>query len=69
MKLVKGLANLGYGSRKQVALMFREGRVTDADGRSFRYNQPDVRHRRGVLYSAGHHHAALVAVAQRCFPA
>jgi 16S rRNA pseudouridine516 synthase len=32
MKLVKGLANLGYGSRKQVALMFREGRVTDADG-------------------------------------
>ncbi|MBP6625896.1 MAG: pseudouridine synthase [Arenimonas sp.] len=32
MKLVKGLANLGYGSRKQVALMFREGRVTDAAG-------------------------------------
>lgn len=32
MKLVKLLANLGYGSRKQVALMFREGRVTDADG-------------------------------------
>ncbi|MDL5367735.1 pseudouridine synthase [Xanthomonas sp. NCPPB 2654] len=32
MKLVKHLANLGYGSRKQVALMFREGRVTDADG-------------------------------------
>lgn len=29
MKLVKYLANLGYGSRKQVALMFREGRVTD----------------------------------------
>lgn len=45
------------------------GRATDADGRPFRYNQPDVRHRRGVLYSAGHHHAALVAVAQRCFPA
>ncbi|WP_045768018.1 pseudouridine synthase [Xanthomonas albilineans] len=32
MKLVKHLANLGYGSRKQVALMFREGRITDADG-------------------------------------
>ncbi|MGQ4661043.1 pseudouridine synthase [Lysobacter sp. F6437] len=32
MKLVKLIANLGYGSRKQVALMFREGRITDADG-------------------------------------
>ncbi|WP_369914698.1 pseudouridine synthase [Xanthomonas sp. NCPPB 3005] len=32
MKLVKHLANLGYGSRKQVTLMFREGRITDADG-------------------------------------
>ena len=32
MKLVKHLANLGYGSRKEVAWMFREGRVTDADG-------------------------------------
>lgn len=32
MKLVKHLANLGYGSRKQVAAMFREGRITDADG-------------------------------------
>lgn len=32
MKLVKLIANLGYGSRKQVALMFREGRVTDAAG-------------------------------------
>ncbi|ASR42715.1 16S rRNA pseudouridine(516) synthase [Xanthomonas citri pv. mangiferaeindicae] len=32
MKLVKLLANLGYGSRKQVAWMFREGRITDADG-------------------------------------
>src|SRR5690606_26224170 len=32
MKLVKSLANLGYGSRRQVALMFREGRVTDAAG-------------------------------------
>ncbi len=32
MKLVKLLANLGYGSRKQVQLMFREGLVTDAEG-------------------------------------
>lgn len=32
MKLVRLIANLGYGSRKQVALMFREGRITDADG-------------------------------------
>jgi 16S rRNA pseudouridine516 synthase len=32
VKLVRHLANLGYGSRKQVAWMFREGRVTDADG-------------------------------------
>ena len=32
MKLVKSLANLGYGSRKEVALMFRQGRVTDAAG-------------------------------------
>ena len=32
MKLVRRIANLGYGSRKQVALMFREGRITDAAG-------------------------------------
>ncbi|HLM53315.1 MAG TPA: pseudouridine synthase [Pseudoxanthomonas sp.] len=32
MRIVKHIANLGYGSRKQVALMFREGRVTDAHG-------------------------------------
>jgi 16S rRNA pseudouridine516 synthase len=32
MKLVKRLANLGYGSRKEVAWMFREGRVTDESG-------------------------------------
>lgn len=32
MKLVKTLANLGHGSRKEVALMFRQGRVTDAAG-------------------------------------
>lgn len=32
MKLVKLIANLGYGSRKQVAAMFREGRITDPQG-------------------------------------
>ena len=32
MKLVRLIANLGYGSRKQVALMFREGRITDVHG-------------------------------------
>ncbi|UHQ20713.1 rRNA pseudouridine synthase [Lysobacter sp. KIS68-7] len=32
MKLVKHIANLGYGSRKEVTWMFREGRVTDPDG-------------------------------------
>ena len=32
MKIVKHIANLGYGSRKQVQWLFREGRVTDADG-------------------------------------
>jgi 16S rRNA pseudouridine516 synthase len=32
MKLVKLIANLGYGSRKEVTAMFRAGRVTDAGG-------------------------------------
>ncbi|TWG89756.1 16S rRNA pseudouridine516 synthase [Luteimonas sp. J16] len=32
MKLLRLLANLGYGSRREVLAMFREGRVTDADG-------------------------------------
>ncbi|MDI1252654.1 pseudouridine synthase [Thermomonas sp.] len=32
MKLLKHIANLGYGSRKQVAWLFREGRITDAAG-------------------------------------
>nr|WP_197974662.1 pseudouridine synthase [Stenotrophomonas sp. CFBP 13718] len=30
--MVKLIANLGYGSRKQVQWLFREGRVTDAEG-------------------------------------
>ncbi|GAA5082638.1 pseudouridine synthase [Lysobacter panacisoli] len=32
MKLVKTIANLGYGSRKEVTMMFREGRITDPQG-------------------------------------
>jgi 16S rRNA pseudouridine516 synthase len=32
MKLVKLIANLGYGSRKDVTQLFRSGRITDADG-------------------------------------
>ncbi|MGE4366152.1 pseudouridine synthase [Thermomonas sp.] len=32
MKLVKHIASLGYGSRKQVQRMFREGRITNAAG-------------------------------------
>jgi 16S rRNA pseudouridine516 synthase len=32
MKLVRLIANLGYGSRREVTQLFREGRVTDAAG-------------------------------------
>lgn len=32
MKLIKHIANLGYGSRKQVTAMFRAGMITDAQG-------------------------------------
>jgi len=32
MKLLKHIAHLGYGSRKQVAAMLRDGRITDLDG-------------------------------------
>jgi 16S rRNA pseudouridine516 synthase len=32
MKLVKLIANLGYGSRKDVTQLFRSGRITAADG-------------------------------------
>jgi 16S rRNA pseudouridine516 synthase len=33
VKLLKLIANIGYGSRKEVTAMFRDGRITDADGR------------------------------------
>lgn len=32
MKLLRVIANLGYGSRKEVGILFREGRITDARG-------------------------------------
>ncbi|MDZ3823806.1 MAG: pseudouridine synthase, partial [Pseudoxanthomonas sp.] len=32
MKLLRHIANLGYGSRKQVLALFRQGRITDAAG-------------------------------------
>jgi 16S rRNA pseudouridine516 synthase len=45
MKLVKLIANLGYGSRKQVMGLFREGRITDADGEVL-YSDDQVAHER-----------------------
>jgi 16S rRNA pseudouridine516 synthase len=45
MKLVKLIANLGYGSRREVAWMFREGRITDADGEAL-YADDQVPHAR-----------------------
>jgi 16S rRNA pseudouridine516 synthase len=32
VKLLKLIANLGYGSRKEVTAMFRDGRIVDVDG-------------------------------------
>ncbi|MHC9084327.1 pseudouridine synthase [Luteimonas sp. RIT-PG2_3] len=45
MKLVKLLANLGYGSRKDVTRMFREGRITDSDGEVL-YADDQIEHAR-----------------------
>jgi len=45
MKLVKLLANLGYGSRKEVGWMFREGRITDEAGEVL-YADDQVEHER-----------------------
>jgi len=44
MKLVKLIANLGYGSRKDVTRMFREGRITDAAG-AVLYADDSIPHR------------------------
>jgi 16S rRNA pseudouridine516 synthase len=43
MRLVKLIANLGYGSRKQVTAMFRDGRITDANGEVL-YTDDQVEH-------------------------
>ncbi len=43
MKLVKLIANLGYGSRKEVTAMFRDGRITDANGEVL-YTDDQVEH-------------------------
>ncbi len=45
MKLIKLLANLGYGSRKQVAMMFREGRIKDDAGEVL-YADDQIEHAR-----------------------
>ncbi|MGH8187258.1 MAG: pseudouridine synthase [Steroidobacteraceae bacterium] len=47
MKLLKLLANLGYGSRREVDAMFERGRVTDAEGRALGVDDEiDARHLR-----------------------
>jgi len=45
MKLLKLIANLGYGSRKEVTEIFRDGRVTDVDGEVL-YTDDKVEHAR-----------------------
>lgn len=44
MKLVRYLANLGYGTRRQVTLLFDYGRVTDAAGRRLPHDAPFTAH-------------------------
>jgi len=44
MKLLRMIANLGYGSRKQVMAMFNEGRVTDTTGRALRADDSIAHH-------------------------
>lgn len=45
MKLLKLIANLGYGSRKEVLSIFRDGRITDVDGEVL-YSDDKVEHAR-----------------------
>lgn len=45
MKLLKLIANLGYGSRKEVLAIFRDGRITDVDGEVL-YSDDKVDHSR-----------------------
>ena len=48
MRLVKLVSNLGYGSRKEVTAIFREGRITDVDGEVL-YADDKVEHSRVLL--------------------
>jgi 16S rRNA pseudouridine516 synthase len=48
MRLVKLIANLGYGSRREVTAMFREGRITDVDGEVL-YADDKVEHARVLI--------------------
>lgn len=43
MKLLKLIANLGYGSRKEVMAIFRDGRITDRNGEVL-YSDDQVDH-------------------------
>lgn len=45
MRLLRLIANLGYGSRKEVLAIFREGRITDVDGEVL-YSDDKVEHAR-----------------------
>lgn len=45
MRLLKLIANLGYGSRKEVLAIFRDGRITDVDGEVL-YSDDKVEHAR-----------------------
>lgn len=47
MKLLKLIANLGYGSRREVAALFREGCITDAAGEVLYADDPIPAH--GIL--------------------
>jgi 16S rRNA pseudouridine516 synthase len=51
MRLVKLISNLGYGSRKEVTAIFREGRITDVDGEVL-YSDDKVEHSRVLIDGA-----------------
>jgi 16S rRNA pseudouridine516 synthase len=40
VSLIKYLANLGYGSRREVTMLVAQGRVSDADGADVRATDP-----------------------------
>lgn len=48
MRLVKLIANLGYGSRKEVTAIFRDGRITGSDGEVL-YADDKVEHSRVLI--------------------